>query len=113
MLVEQKLAEVKSNPQVNNVLKHKILGDYVLVLPMDFDTDDSIVNPRQYEDKPEWGVVIAVGTGRHTDTGQLIEPEVKEGDVVCFGQYASITVRSHGVDLFFVKQDEFMSKYEG
>lgn len=69
---------------------------------MDFDEDDTIVNPRQYEDKPEWGIVVGIG--------ENVE-RFKEGDVVCFGQYSSITVRSHGVDLFFVKSDEIMSKY--
>lgn len=79
---------------------------------MDFDADDTIVNPRQYEDKPEWGIVVGVGIGRMSDHGQLILPQIEVGDVVVFGQYSSTVVRSHGVDFFYVRSEDILSRYE-
>ena len=78
---------------------------------MDFDEDDTIVNPRQYEDKPEWGVVLGSGEGRYLENGTLLTPGLEKGDVVVFGQYASTTVRSQGQDFFFVRMEDILSKY--
>ncbi len=102
--MESQIHQVKQNTQVNNLLKHKVLGDNVLILPFEFEGDDTVINPRQYEDKQEIGIVMAVGTG---------ETEIKVGDVVVFGRYASTTVRSHGVDFFFVRSEDIWSKYAG
>lgn len=105
------ITQAKSDPQANNLLNHRLLSDYVLVLPMDFDEDDTIVNPRQYEDKPEWGIVIQVGPGRMTEQGILVPPAVSPGDIIVFGAYASTTIRSHGHDFFSVRADDIVSVY--
>lgn len=94
--------EAKKNQQLNNLLKHKVLGDNVLILPMDFTEDDTVVNPQQYEDKTEWGLVVGVGD----QVSNLIV-----GDAVVFGAYASTTIRSHGQDFFMVREEDITSKY--
>ena len=109
--LEKLLQTTKQIKEVNNLLEHEPLQDSVIILPMDFDEDDTIVNPRQYEDKPEWGIVISVGKGRTLESGEVLVPEVKEGDMVVFGAYASTTVRSHGQDFFFLRAVDILSKY--
>lgn len=83
----------------------------MLILPLDFENQDSIINPTQYEDKPGWGVVVAVGSGRVLDNGSIVVLDVLPGDIVCFGAYSSTVVRSHGHDFFFVRQEDIYSKY--
>ena len=92
------------NPQADNLTKLKILHNNVLILPLEFGSGTKVIDPAQYEDKPEWGVVVAFDETRVSGT-------IKTGDVVCFGQYASTTVRSHGVDFFFVQFDEILAVY--
>lgn len=62
------------------------LRDIVLLLPdVAHDvTPGGLVIPDSIRAKRESGVVLAVGPGRITDQGVLIEPRVKKGERVMF-----------------------------
>ena len=47
-----------------------------------------IVLPGSAQEKPNQGEVVAVGSGRVLDNGEVRPIDVKVGDVVVFGQYA-------------------------
>ncbi|MDE0747263.1 MAG: co-chaperone GroES [Porticoccaceae bacterium] len=51
-------------------------------------TAGGILLPGSAQEKPNQGEVIAVGSGRVLDSGELRPVDVKIGDVVVFGQYA-------------------------
>jgi chaperonin GroES len=51
-------------------------------------TAGGILLPGSAQEKPNRGEVIAVGSGRVLDSGELRPVDVKVGDVVVFGQYA-------------------------
>ena len=51
-------------------------------------TAGGILLPRSAQEKPNQGEVIAVGSGRILDSGELRPVDVKIGDIVVFGQYA-------------------------
>jgi len=51
-------------------------------------TAGGILLPGSAQEKPNRGEVIAVGSGRVLDNGELRPVDVKIGDVVVFGQYA-------------------------
>lgn len=89
-----------------------MVRDQVLILPIDEIETGPVISTRQYEDKPCWGIVLKVGPGR-VEYGTLVKPDVQEGDVVCYGEYAATKVRSMGVDYFFVLADDIKSVYEG
>jgi chaperonin GroES len=58
------------------------------------------------------GKVISVGPGQHTAMGQLLEPTVKEGDVVILPQMGP-TVLNHGNDEYLVcKENEILAIIE-
>jgi chaperonin GroES len=44
--------------------------------------------PGSAQEKPNQGEVIAVGSGRILDNGDVRAVDVKVGDIVVFGQYA-------------------------
>ena len=51
-------------------------------------TAGGIFLPGSAQEKPNQGEVIAVGSGRILDSGELRPVDVKIGDIVVFGQYA-------------------------
>jgi chaperonin GroES len=51
-------------------------------------TAGGILLPGSAQEKPNQGEVIAVGSGRVLDNGDLRAVDVKIGDIVVFGQYA-------------------------
>ena len=51
-------------------------------------TAGGILLPGSAQEKPNQGEVVAVGSGRVLDNGDLRAVDVKIGDTVVFGQYA-------------------------
>jgi chaperonin GroES len=64
-----------------------------------------IIIPDTAKEKPQEGVVVAVGTGRY-EKGQTIPLAVKEGDRVLFGKYAGSEIKIDGEELLILKEDE-------
>lgn len=64
-----------------------------------------IIIPDTAKEKPQEGVVVAVGTGRH-EKGQTIPLAVREGDRVLFGKYAGSEIKIDGEELLILKEDE-------
>lgn len=108
----QKLAQtVQTKPQLTDLLQHKVLHDNVLILPIEFDSGDVVVHAKSYEDKPEWGLVIAVGDGRVLPNGDIHSSGLKENDVVLFMAYGGTVVKSLGQDFIYVRQEDIISVY--
>lgn len=75
----------------------KILGDRVMIDVEDApETEGGILLPETAQEKPTRGTVVAVGEGRKTDSGELIEPDVDEGDVVVFSEYGGHDITVDG-----------------
>jgi len=51
-------------------------------------TAGGIIKPDSAKQKGQKGEVLAVGPGKHDDSGKRIVPSVKAGDVVLFAKYA-------------------------
>ena len=65
--------------------------------------------PDSATEKPIKGQVIAVGTGKVLDNGQVRAPQVKVGDTVLFGKYSGTEVKLDGVELLVVKEDDLFA----
>jgi chaperonin GroES len=72
----------------------KPLEDRVVVKPLDAEqtTASGLVIPDTAKEKPQEGVVLAVGPGRFED-GQRLPLDVKEGDVVLYSKYGGTEVK--------------------
>ena len=68
-----------------------------------------IVIPDSATEKPIKGEVIAVGSGKILDNGQVRAPAVKVGDEVLFGKYAGTEVKLDGQELLVVKEDDIFA----
>jgi chaperonin GroES len=75
-------------------------------------TASGIVIPDSAGEKPEQGVVIAVGPGRRNDTGDFVALGVKPGDKVIFGKYSGQTVKVDGDELLVVREEDLFAIIE-
>ncbi|MNC95112.1 10 kDa chaperonin [compost metagenome] len=57
--------------------------------------------------------MLAVGKGKKTDDGKLIQLDVKVGDKVLFGKYSGQTVKVKGDELLVMREEDIMGVLEG
>ena len=105
-------------PNKNMTKNSKItpLGDRVLVRPYTEDEAEGkgshhfgiIIPDSVAKEKSAQGLVIAVGTGRHSD-GKVIPINVKVGDVVIFSKYSYDEVEENGEELFLLREDNLLA----
>ncbi len=84
----------------------KPLADRVLIEPKEAETKTAagIFIPDTAKEKPQQGVVLAVGPGKKD------EPmEVKTGDVVLYGKYAGTEVSVEDKKYLIVKQSDILA----
>lgn len=97
-------------------MKIRPLHDRVVVRRSEEETKTAggIVLPGSAAEKPNTGVVIAVGTGRLLDNGDVRALAVKEGDKVVFGPYSgSSTIKIDGEELLMMSESEIYGILEG
>ncbi len=89
----------------------KPLADRVVVSPLEAETKTAggIFIPDNAKEKPQRGKVIAVGAGRRSDSGELIAPEVKEGDIVLYGKYSGTEVSVDGKDYLILRESDVLA----
>lgn len=94
----------KANSEDYNfsILDIELFHDNVLVKALRPKDKNGLINPAQYEDKPEWGMVMGVG-GK-------VESNISIGDVVRFGKYSTECIRSNGEDFYIVRQEDISGK---
>ena len=93
----------------------KPLGSHVVVEPVvqEEKTASGIFLPdTAAKEKPQQGKVIAVGTGKYTDNGQLIKLEVKAGDEVVFAKYRGTPVKIDGKDYLVLEERDILAIIE-
>ncbi|OHA79470.1 MAG: co-chaperone GroES [Candidatus Yonathbacteria bacterium RIFCSPHIGHO2_01_FULL_44_41] len=89
--------------------KRKIvpLGDRVLVRIVEAETRTKsgiIIPDTVNKERPEQGMVVAVGAGRTTDEGKTITPKVKVGDVVIFSKYGPDEIKLDGEEYYILSE---------
>lgn len=85
----------------------KPLGERVLVeaIEQEQTTAFGIVLPDSSKEKPQEGVIVAVGSGALKD-GVRVPLEVKEGDRVLFSKYAGTEVKYEGKEYLIMKESD-------
>jgi chaperonin GroES len=72
-----------------------------------------IIIPDTAKEKPQQGKVIAVGSGRVNDKGDVLPLDVKAGDTVLFGKYSGSEIKVDGKEYLIVREDEILGVVEG
>lgn len=88
----------------------KPLGDRVVIeaVAKEETTASGIVLPESAKEKPQEGVIVAVGAGALQD-GKRVPLEVKEGDRVLFSKYAGTEVKYEGRELLIMRENDVLA----
>ena len=91
-------------------MKFKPLGDRILVQRTEAEEEvrGGIVIPDTAKEKPQEGVVVAVGDGRVLDSGDRVEMAVKTGDRVLFGKYGGTETTIDDVEYLILREDDVL-----
>ncbi len=92
-------------------MKIKPLADRIVVEPLE-ETEEmrgGLYIPDTAKEKPQQGTVVAVGPGRRTEEGALLEVEVNKGDRVLYGKYSGTEVTVDGTDYLIVKESDVLA----
>ena len=91
----------------------KPLEDRIVVQPLDAEqtTASGLVIPDTAKEKPQEGVVLAVGPGRVED-GKRVELDVKVGDVVLYSKYGGTEVKYSGEEYLVLSARDVLAIIE-
>jgi len=95
-------------------MKIKPLHDRVIVQRVEEEetTKGGLIIPDSAKEKPIEGNVLAVGSGKTLDNGQVQPLEVKEGDRVLFGKYAGTEIKIEGEEHLIMREDDIIAIVE-
>ena len=71
-----------------------------------------IIIPDTAKEKPQEGVVVAVGPGARDESGNLVPTELKAGDRILFGKWSGTEVKIDGEELLIMKESDVMGVLE-
>ncbi len=71
-------------------------------------TKGGIIVPDSAKEKPAQGEVIAAGSGRVTDKGEVHKLTVKKGDKILFGKYSGTEVKINGEELLIMREEDVL-----
>jgi chaperonin GroES len=96
------------------MVKFRPLHDRVLVRRVEAEqkTTGGLFIPESAKEKPQHAEVIAVGTGRVTDKGEVIPMVVKVGDRVLFARYGGDEIKLDGVDHLVLRESDILAIIE-
>ena len=91
-------------------MKFRPLHDRVVVTRVDSETKTAggIIIPDTAAEKPQQGVVIAVGPGARDEAGKLVALDIKKGDKVLFGKWSGTEVKVDGEEILIMKESDIM-----
>ena len=95
-------------------MKVRPLQDRVIVkrIAEEEKTKGGIIIPDTAKEKPSEGDVVAVGSGKANEKGQVRALDVKKGDRVLFGKYSGSEIKVDGVDHIILREDEILGVIE-
>ena len=92
-------------------LKLKPLSDRVVVEPDAAEEKSSggIILPDTAQEKPQQGTVVAVGPGKASDAGTIVEMTVKTGDTVLYGKYSGTEIALERTDYVIMRESDILA----
>jgi chaperonin GroES len=90
------------------------LHDRIIVERLEEETTTAagIIIPDSAKEKPQQGIVKAVGKGKVTEEGKVMPLDVKVGDKVLFGKYAGNDIKLDGKEYLMMREDDVLGVVE-
>ncbi len=91
-------------------VEFKPLGDYVCIEPAEQAqmSAGGVFIPDTAKEKPQEGIVIAVGPGLETEKG-VVPMHVKVGDKVVYSKYSGSEIKKDGIEYIFVHEKDIIT----
>jgi len=95
-------------------MKVRPLYDRILVKRVEEEnkTAGGLFIPDTAKEKPQKGLVVAVGNGKVQEDGSLRKLDVKEGDKVLFAKYSGNDIKIDGVEHLILREDDVLAILE-
>ena len=95
-------------------MKVKPLHDRVFVTRLypEQKTKGGIIIPDTAKEKPMEGKVVAVGSGRRTESGTIRPLDVKVGDRVLFAKYGGTDIKIGGEEHLILREEDILAVIE-
>jgi chaperonin GroES len=89
----------------------KPLGNRLVVEPSEGEekTASGIILPETAKEKPQKGVVLAVGPGTRLESGEYQPIQVAVGDNVLYAKYGGTEVKVGDRDLLILREDDILA----
>lgn len=96
------------------MVKIKPLDDRVVieVLEAEEKTAGGIVLPETAKEKPQKGMIVAIGPGKLLDSGERAPFSVKLKDVVLYGKYSGQDIKVDGKEFKIMRENELLARFE-
>lgn len=91
-------------------IKIQPLGDRIIVKaaePKEI-KKSGIIIPETAKEKPQEGLVVAVGKGKTADDGKLIPMEIKNGDTVLYGKYSGTEIKINDEEYLIMNEADVL-----
>src|SRR6058998_3404883 len=72
-----------------------------------------IIIPDTAKEKPQTAKVVAVGSGRVNDKGEVFPLDVKANEYILIGKYAGTEIKLDGEEYLILREDEVLGVAEG
>ncbi len=99
-----------------NGFKFRPAGDRILVKPQAVEDEKSpsgiIIPDTAQKEKPERGVVVAVGPGKVGDDNEVVPVSIKVGDKVMFSKYGYDEVTIDDVEYYIVSESGILGTFK-
>ena len=92
----------------------KPLGDRVILRQDEAETTTAsgLYLAHESKEKPQTGVVLAVGEGKLDKDGNLVPVPVKEGARVLYGKYGGTEVKVNGEEVMILRSEDIYAVFE-
>ena len=92
-------------------LNLKPLGSRVLVEPIEQEdiTAGGIVLPETAKEKPQQGLIMAIGPGARDEDGKRIPMDVEKGDKILFAKYSGTEIKLDGKKYLILREEDILA----
>lgn len=105
------MADTATQPQTNI----RPLGDRVVIKATgrEEQTKSGLYLPDTAQEKPQEGIVVAVGTGKLLDNGTRQPVDLKAGDRVLYSKYAGTEIKQGNDEFLVLRESDILAVIEG
>jgi chaperonin GroES len=95
-------------------MKVRPLYDRILVTRLEEEqkTAGGLFIPDTAKEKPQQGLVVAVGNGKVQEDGSLRKLDVKAGDKILFSKYSGNDIKIEGTEHLILREDDVLAVLE-